>query len=237
MTSSELPPAQGALPIRLDADGAPERMAELVARIREGSEPAMQELYDLVIQNASPYFRWRLGLCGFHGDLYDRLHDTFLTAMEAIVHGTIREPERLMGFVRAVVRHQATACVRRAAYRRRTDGPEDQDQLADQRPTPERASMDAEQFEMMHTLLGQMKHSDRDILRRFYLEEQTQERICLEMKLTQTQFRLHKSRAKARFSSLALAQMNPRRGRSRAPSTFPPLGAQPRNPPAEANRN
>jgi hypothetical protein len=97
--------------------------------------------------------------------------------------------------------------------------------------------MDAEQFEMMHTLLGQMKHSDRDILRRFYLEEQTQERICLEMKLTQTQFRLHKSRAKARFSSLALEQMNPRRGRSRAPSKFSPLGAQPRNPPAEVNRN
>src|SRR5580700_6493725 len=100
MMSSELPPPQAALPVHLDADGAPERMAGLVARIREGSEPAMQELYDLVIQSASPYFRWRLALCGFHGDLYDRLHDTYLTAVEAIVHGTIREPERLIGFVR-----------------------------------------------------------------------------------------------------------------------------------------
>jgi RNA polymerase sigma factor (sigma-70 family) len=197
----------------------------------------MQELYDLVIQSASPYFRWRLALCGFHGDLYDRLHDTYLTAVEAIVHGTIREPERLMGFVRAVVRHQATACLRRAAYRRRTDGTEDQTELADQRPTPERARMDAEQQEMMHALLRQMKQSDRDILRRFYLDEQTQETICLEMKLTQTQFRLHKSRAKARFSSLALAQMNRRSGGSRAPSGFPPMAEHSRNAPAETNPN
>ncbi len=179
MMSSALPPPQAALPVYPDADSAPEKMAGLVARIREGSEPAMQELYDLVIQSASPYFRWRLALCGFHGDLYDRLHDTYLTAVEAIVHGTIREPERLMGFVRAVVRHQATACLRRAAHRRRTDGTEDQTELADQRPTPERASMDAEQQEMMHALLAQMKQSDRDILRRFYLDEQTQETICL----------------------------------------------------------
>jgi RNA polymerase sigma-70 factor (ECF subfamily) len=43
---------------------------------------------------------------------------------------------------------------------------------------------------------------DREILTRFYLDEQTQEQICGEMNLTETQFRLLKSRAKARFGEL-----------------------------------
>jgi len=52
---------------------------------------------------------------------------------------------------------------------------------------------------MLHELL---KDHEREILRRFYLEEQTQEQICAEMGLTETQFRLLKSRAKARFGEL-----------------------------------
>jgi RNA polymerase sigma-70 factor (ECF subfamily) len=43
---------------------------------------------------------------------------------------------------------------------------------------------------------------DREILTRFYLDEQTQEKICEDMSLTETQFRLLKSRAKARFGEL-----------------------------------
>jgi DNA-directed RNA polymerase specialized sigma24 family protein len=43
---------------------------------------------------------------------------------------------------------------------------------------------------------------DREILRRFYVEEQSQETICEEMGLSYNQFRLLKSRAKARFGEL-----------------------------------
>jgi DNA-directed RNA polymerase specialized sigma24 family protein len=43
---------------------------------------------------------------------------------------------------------------------------------------------------------------DREILRRFYVEEQPQEMICEEMGLSYNQFRLLKSRAKARFGEL-----------------------------------
>jgi RNA polymerase sigma-70 factor, ECF subfamily len=37
---------------------------------------------------------------------------------------------------------------------------------------------------------------------RFYLNEEPQEQICREMALTETQFRLLKSRAKARFGEI-----------------------------------
>ena len=49
---------------------------------------------------------------------------------------------------------------------------------------------------------AQMTGRDRDILTRFYLYEQSQETISREMKLTSTQFRLLKSRAKTRFAEL-----------------------------------
>ena len=43
---------------------------------------------------------------------------------------------------------------------------------------------------------------DREILHRFYVQEQSQEQICQEMSLSYNQFRLLKSRAKARFGEL-----------------------------------
>jgi RNA polymerase sigma-70 factor (ECF subfamily) len=184
-------------------------MACLVARIQDGSESAMGELYELVLDCAGPYLRWRLGSPNVQADLDDRLHDTYLAAVEAILSGNIREPERLMGFVRTVVRHQATASIRRAVHSRQTEGPTGAGhELADQRPTPEGTRIAAEQYEMMRSLLRTMKARDREILVRFYLDGHSAERICSEMKLTATQFRLHKSRAKAKFSTFALTRLS-----------------------------
>jgi len=218
MTSKQLPPPGKVVPILPGAGEVTEsgRMACLVARIQEGSDSAMRELYDLVLDCAKPYLRWRLGSPGAAGELDDRLHDTYLAAVEAIISGTIREPERLMGFIRTVVRHQATASIRRAVHSRKTSGSAEQNDLADHRPTPERSRLEAEQQEMMHALLLQLKPRDREILIRFYLEGQSQQQICSEMKLTQTQFRLHKSRSKARFSTLALARIGARPRKSGA---------------------
>jgi DNA-directed RNA polymerase specialized sigma subunit len=50
--------------------------------------------------------------------------------------------------------------------------------------------------------IQKLSERDRDVLTRFYLYEETQEQICQEMQLTETQFRLLKSRAKARFGEL-----------------------------------
>jgi DNA-directed RNA polymerase specialized sigma24 family protein len=54
----------------------------------------------------------------------------------------------------------------------------------------------------MRSVLSSISTRDSEILTRFYLLEQTQEEICTEMKLSETQFRLLKSRAKARFGEL-----------------------------------
>jgi DNA-directed RNA polymerase specialized sigma subunit len=51
-------------------------------------------------------------------------------------------------------------------------------------------------------VLRSVSRRDREILDRFYVQEQTQEQICEEMGLSYNQFRLLKSRAKARFGEL-----------------------------------
>jgi RNA polymerase sigma-70 factor (ECF subfamily) len=54
----------------------------------------------------------------------------------------------------------------------------------------------------MRDILAKLSERDREILTRFYLHEESQEQICGEMNLTETQFRLLKSRAKARFGEI-----------------------------------
>jgi RNA polymerase sigma-70 factor (ECF subfamily) len=48
--------------------------------------------------------------------------------------------------------------------------------------------------------LNSIAPRDREILMRFYLREEPADRICSEMGLSETQFHLLKSRAKARFA-------------------------------------
>lgn len=55
---------------------------------------------------------------------------------------------------------------------------------------------------LVETALSRLVERDREILIRYYLHEQSQDRICAEMGLTETQFRLLKSRAKTRFGEL-----------------------------------
>ena len=74
--------------------------------------------------------------------------------------------------------------------------------VADDRRNPEQNAAFREKTTIMVEVLRELSPRDREILTRFYLEEQSQDQICEEMHLTETQFRLLKSRAKARFGEL-----------------------------------
>ncbi len=64
----------------------------------------------------------------------------------------------------------------------------------------------------MEAVLKGLTARDREILTRFFLLVQSEDEICAEMGLMETQFRLLKSRAKARFAELgrkALTRRHP----------------------------
>jgi RNA polymerase sigma-70 factor (ECF subfamily) len=74
--------------------------------------------------------------------------------------------------------------------------------VADPNGNPEEAAMFRQRRDLIGRVLGEMLDRDREILTRFYLQEESQDQICSEMALSETQFRLLKSRAKARFGEL-----------------------------------
>jgi DNA-directed RNA polymerase specialized sigma24 family protein len=56
--------------------------------------------------------------------------------------------------------------------------------------------------EVARRILNSIGKRDREVLIHFYLDEQSPDVICRDMGLTETQFRLIKSRAKARLGEL-----------------------------------
>jgi RNA polymerase sigma-70 factor, ECF subfamily len=171
----------------------------LVDKIRGGDAAAMDNLYRLFYRGVRFYLCRQLGI----QDLDDKIHDTFVIVVQAIRRGELREPERLMGYVRTVVRRQVAAHIDEAVHNRREMiDIEDGTRLADARNNPEQIAIVDEQAELMAQVLRTISRRDREILTRFYLQEQSQEEICQDMGLTETQFRLLKSRAKQRFGEL-----------------------------------
>ncbi|MBC7924468.1 MAG: sigma-70 family RNA polymerase sigma factor, partial [Bryobacteraceae bacterium] len=83
--------------------------------------------------------------------------------------------------------------------------------VVDDKGTPEEKAIGQQKEDLMVKVLRSLSDRDREILTRFYLHEQSQEQICMDMKLSETQFRLLKSRAKARFGELGKKSIQPKR--------------------------
>jgi len=172
---------------------------DLVARIHRGEDSGMEDLYKLFARGIRFYLCRQLG----PQELDDKIHDTFLIVVQAIRKGDLREPERLMGFVRTVVRRQVAAHIDKVVHSRREELDLDVGvRVADVRRNPEQNAAFQQKVEFMVSILDGLSERDREILSRFYLDEQSQEDICYQMDLSETQFRLLKSRAKARFGEL-----------------------------------
>jgi RNA polymerase sigma-70 factor (ECF subfamily) len=179
-------------------EGYPE-WTDLVGRIREGTTDGMEELYALFSRGIRFYLVRQLG----PQDLEDKIHDTFVVVVQAIRRGELREPSRLMGFVRTIVRRQVAAHIDKIVQSRREQTEVDNTpRVMDPSTNPEESAIFSERKTLIHRVLSEIPTRDREILTRFYLLEQSQEQICAEMELSDTQFRLLKSRAKSRFGEL-----------------------------------
>src|SRR5947209_4988477 len=85
----------------------PPQWGPLVERVRRGDAQGMEELYAHFAKGVR-YFLWRqMG----SQDLDDKVHDVFVIITQAIQRGDLREPERLMGYVRTVLRRQVASYI------------------------------------------------------------------------------------------------------------------------------
>jgi len=173
--------------------------AQLVERIRFSQTDGMAELYHLFSRGVRFYLCRQLGV----QELDDKVHDIFVVVVQAIRRGELREPERLMGFVRTVVRRQVAAHIDKAVQARREQMDLDASaRVPDPNGNPEESAIFKQKEDLVRRILAELSSRDREILTRFYLQEESQEEICAVMILTETQFRLLKSRAKSRFGEL-----------------------------------
>ena len=74
--------------------------SELVEQIRNGDPSALEQMYHIFSTGIRFYLCRQLG----PQDLDDRVHDVFLIIVQSIQKGELREPERLMGYPRQILR-------------------------------------------------------------------------------------------------------------------------------------
>src|SRR5581483_5397830 len=122
----------------------------LVEQIKTGQDTGLEQLYKLFSRGIRYYLCRQLG----PQELDDRVHDTFLIVVSAIQRGDLREPERLMGFVRTVVRRQIAAHIDRLVHSRREQIDMDAgSRLADRKFNPEQSLASRETMDMMLGIL------------------------------------------------------------------------------------
>jgi len=170
---------------------------DCVERIRLGDPTGIELLYREFSRGIRFFVSRHLG----PQEADDKVHDALLIVVQAIRRGELREPACLPGYVRTVVRHLMADHFGRALdFRRKMVELDCAVALDDPASNPEQAALAHQKMEIMQEVLLRLSPRDREILTRFYLLEQTKQQICAEMGLTETQFRLLKSRAKARCS-------------------------------------
>ena len=195
-------PVRSQLAAETVTDEIPSRMGDLVERVQARQATAFEELYALV-KNFTFFLMRQLG----GEDLQDKVHDVFLAVTQAILSGRLRDPERLIPFLTTMTRFYTYNQIERRISRRRVGCLSETVNPADPRVNLESSVYQQERAKIAHEILSDMPRRDRDVLSRFYLEEQSKEQICDEMNLTPTQFRLLKSKAKSTFTQLGTRRL------------------------------
>jgi len=171
--------------------------SKVVDLIQQGDPAGEETLYRTLLTGARLFLRRRLGI----RDVDDRVHEVFLIVTGTIRRGELKHPESLMAFVRTVLYRQLNLEIGEVIRERERSGAVEETahlQAADL--TPEESSIAGQKATLMKQVLREMSPQDFEVLSRFYLREQSPEQICAEMGLTQVQFQLLKSRAKARLA-------------------------------------
>jgi RNA polymerase sigma-70 factor, ECF subfamily len=178
----------------------------VVDLIQRGDPAGEEILYRTLVRGARRFLQRRLGT----QDVDDRVHDVFLIVAGTIRRGDIQHPERLMGFVRTVLYRQLSLAIGDVIRDRDRSGDlAETAHLTAAELTPEQRAIAGQKVTLMRQVLREMSDRDFEVLSRFYLREQPPEQICREMGLTQTQFQLLKSRAKARLADRMRRKLAP----------------------------
>jgi RNA polymerase sigma-70 factor (ECF subfamily) len=169
----------------------------LCEQIRAGHPEALGEFYRRFQSRRYIFFR-HLDVA----DAEDTFHNCYLKVIRQIKCGDLREPERIEGYIAVIARrlicHQIRARIQGRHCAEETEYLNQPCRAAG----PDEALWAAQRRKIILQALNSLPARHREVLVRFYIQEQPSEQIMAEMDLNETQFRLLKSRAKARFGRI-----------------------------------
>lgn len=131
----------------------------------------------------------------------DLTQETYLIIIEKIRKGDVRQPEKLGAFVAQVARFHAIEQIR-TLKRRRLEDLGAAEQLPDPTPNQLRQLEKAEEHNEIRLFIGKLIARDRELLMRFYINEEPKERLCADLSLTSAQFDRVLHRARGRYRAL-----------------------------------
>jgi RNA polymerase sigma-70 factor (ECF subfamily) len=174
--------------------------AELVWRILAGDLSAEAELVQ----------QYRRGILTIiHQEIRDRsmaddlCQETFRIVLEKVRQGEVREPEKLTGFIAGVVGNLAMNHFRQRSRRESQASLDEAAQLPDPAPSQLDQLLQKEKARAIWQAIGELPSDrDRQVLRRFYIDEHEKERICADLGLTGPLFDVVLCRARKRYKEL-----------------------------------
>ncbi|HEY6806991.1 MAG TPA: sigma-70 family RNA polymerase sigma factor [Pyrinomonadaceae bacterium] len=169
---------------------------QLVNRIIAGETAAEDELVDLF---EAPVFHIIRRLAKNSPQVEDFSQDTFLTVIRKIRNGDVQQPERLPGFIVNTARYHTIDQLRKMRIRI-NENLEHAEEVPDPAPNLLDQLQASEKFAEIREVIGQLIPRYRELLLRFYVQEEPKEILCAELGLTSSQFDgvLHRARNRLR---------------------------------------
>jgi RNA polymerase sigma-70 factor (ECF subfamily) len=181
-------------------DGSALANAELAERIQRGDTGAETELYA----------RFALGLkqillraTGNFAVAEELCQETLIIALKRLRGAGLEDPQRLPAFIAQIARNLAIA-EQRKNRRRRTDTVEDSlDEVADTVRDERRSTELESSAQAVREVLQEMKSTrDRELLVRFYLNDEDKGAICRDLGVSEDAFNVILFRARKRLAEL-----------------------------------
>ncbi|MES2826274.1 MAG: sigma-70 family RNA polymerase sigma factor [Pseudomonadota bacterium] len=171
--------------------------SQLVARIQCGDRLAEQQLIQHYQQGLTLVIR-RQTTAEITKDV---IQETWRAVIENIRNGALREPEKLPSYLVQTARNQVIMY-----YRRNKNSGVDGDNIPE--PLDHRGPLELLETEQAQHLAHQLIKGlntprDREVLYRYYLQEEEKDSICKDMNLTDLHFNRVIHRAKQRLKQVA----------------------------------
>src|ERR1041385_2628572 len=168
----------------------------VVRRILSGDTDAEAELLDCFREGI---FQIILNVVRNPPLAEDLSQDALLTIIKKIRNGDLRQPDKLKPFVLSVARNHAIGQIRRIRRRGLSENLEAAETLPDPSPNQLEELQTAEEFVEIRAVMDELIPRYRELLLRFYVNEESKDAICADLDLTSGQFDGVLNRARKRY--------------------------------------